>query len=135
MTKMHRSYTVTYAIECLEDNGEKCDYVEMPFPSLRAFQKSQIPIFNVTETIEIDNDAFIEDVAIITQCHSNIWTYSAVLTLLAVIFCTIACCFQSIYLMNTPVDKEINERLENLDKIEKMTNAVDEPANQPFFIL
>ena len=137
MTKMRRSYTVVYDIRCLSDNSETCNYAQLPFPSLEQFKRLQVPIYNVTEEIVIDHEAFIDNVSIITASHSHIWTWSAILALFAFCCFTLACCFQCIYLMNTPVEeKKVSARLQNLEKVQNMPTVGEEHTyNQPFFVL
>ena len=104
--KMKRSYTVTYSIVCADGSFDGCSsYGQLPFPSLDPFTKLEIPIFNVTEELYINDDKLVESVSYITKGHGRIWGWSAILTILAFASCTIACCFQSVFLMNTPVKK------------------------------
>ena len=119
MTKMVRSYTMVFSIGCFEDaiEGSCQKYSQLPFPSLDAFRNKKWPIYNVTEEITIDHDAFIDSVGYITETHAQIWTWSFVLSMVTVTCLALAACFQCIWWMNTPVDEMIEDRVKRVDRL------------------
>ena len=117
MTKVVRQYTMVYSMECgAEISSTAC---AMPFPSMKAYSGRQWPVFNVTEEITIDHEAFIESVRYITDAHNNIWTWSYVLSIIAFTSLILACIFQSIYWMNEPIEVPYDERLIKLEMLVK----------------
>ena len=137
MTRMKRSYTVVLSLECYDESTvTRCGKPAiLPFPSLYEFKNQAIPIFNVTEEMSINRDSLFDSVSYITKSHSRIYHWSYAFTLIAAVCCILACCFQIIYWMNTPVHKEIDERVRKVDDAEKRDEVVDENYTKPFFSL
>ena len=138
MTRMKRSYTVVLSLECYDFStvGEcSGSYGSLPFPSLKNFKNMQIPVYNITEEISIDHDALVSSIEYITFSHDRIWRWSYAFTLIAGVCCVLACCFQVIYWMNTPVQKMVDERVRKVDDAEREDELVDDNPNKPFFVL
>lgn len=64
MTKFKRAYTMVLSFLCYERSTIRdcSDQSELPFPSLKHFKNQKIPIFQVEETIAINEDIYTDSV-------------------------------------------------------------------------
>ena len=118
-------------LDCYESNN--CDDI-LPFPSLKGYTRWSFPVFNFTETIEVNQNILAQNLSFIQEKHSLIKSISIWLTVVAFTCFVLGFCFTSVYLMNEPLDLgQPNERLKHFEEEqEKFNNAEHEHLEGDF---
>lgn len=105
---------------------------------MEKFVGKKFPLFNVTEEIVVDNTKFFDSVNYISESHNRIYYWSLWLTIVCFACVLIASCFQCVYLMNTPVEQKVSDRLLKLEQLQEKDIEIVEDSNnlrKAFFTL
>ena len=129
-TKFKRSYTMVYSFGVFNETTKK----QLPFPTFDNFVGKKFPLFNVTEEITVDYTQFYDSVSYISESHNRIYYWSLWLTIVCFVCVCLASCFQCVYLMNTPVEQKVSDRLLKLEQLQgNQTEVVDDGNNRKAF--
>ena len=131
MTRRRKQVTVVFSLACEQGSGTRCASPVLPFPALENLQGASLPMFELTEDIQVDYASLQEATAFIRASNARVRAFSVALTAMAFAAFLLAAGFLFIHTMNTPVepkdgdlDEAELERRERLKNIERLGDGI-----------